>query len=93
MTREQIEVIVRSAGASSETNDAGLRLPEGTKMTFHLAHGGASLSVANVETVRFEADLLHARTSKQTFAFATSDVFAVAIEGAGGQPARRPAGF
>jgi anti-sigma-K factor RskA len=92
MTREQIETILKAAGAKSD-KEGGHALPEGSNVTFHVAHDGASLSLQKIESVRFEGELLHAKSSKQTVTIVASDVFAVAVEGAGGSPARRPAGF
>jgi hypothetical protein len=49
--------------------------------------------VSRVEGVKTDGELVYARTARrETYAFAKSDLFAVAVEGAVGQPARR-AGF
>jgi hypothetical protein len=94
MTREQIESILRNAGATGAKSDKdGQSLPEGANVTFHLAHDGVSLSFQKIEHVRFEGELVYAKSSKQSLALAMTDVFAVAVEGTSGQPARRPAGF
>lgn len=92
MTREQIEAILKTSQAKQD-KDGSYNVPEGGNVTVHVAHDGATLQVPKVESLRFDGDLLYARSSKQTTAIVTSDVFAVSIEGAGGQPARRPAGF
>lgn len=91
MTREQIEQVLKSSQAKSDKEN-GYALPDGSTITFHLAHEGASLSFGKLETVKFDGDLLFAKSAKQTFVLVTNDVFAVAVEGGGGQ-ARRPAGF
>lgn len=91
MTREQIETILKTAGAKSEKD--GQSFAEGTNVTFHVAHDGASLQFQKIENVRFEGDLVYAKSSKQSLALAITDVFAVAVEGSAGQAARRPAGF
>lgn len=91
MTREQIEAILKTVGATS--NAEGQSFPEGTNVTFHVAHAGASLSFQKIEHVRFDGDLVYAKSSKQSLALVFADVFAVAVEGASGQTARRPAGF
>jgi hypothetical protein len=91
MTREQIETILKNAGAKSEKDSQSF--PEGSNVTFHVAHDGASLSFQKIENVRFEGDLVYARSSKQSLALAITDVFAVAVEGSQGQASRRPAGF
>lgn len=92
MTREQIETILKSTQGKQE-KDGSYALPEGASVTFHVAHDGATLTVQKVEGVRFDGELLFAKSAKQTTALATSDVFAVALEGGGGAPVRRPAGF
>lgn len=91
MTRDQIESILKSSQAKLD-KDSGWSLPEGSNLTFHVAHDGASLAFAKLETVKFDGELLYAKNPKQTVAIAVSDVFAIAVEGASGQ-ARRPAGF
>ena len=91
MTRDQIEAILKTSGATSDKE--GQSFPEGSNVTFHVAHDGASLSFQKVENVRFDGDLVYARSAKQSLAVPFSSVFAVAVEGATGQTARRPAGF
>ncbi len=93
MTREQIESILKSAGAKSGKPDEGLSFPEGSNVTFHVAHDGASFSFQKIENVRFDGELVYAKNGKQSAAFAFTDVFVVGVEGAGGQAVRRPAGF
>lgn len=90
MTREQIQVILKSGHATMDKD--GHTLPEGSSVTFHVAHSGGSLSFAKLETVRFDGELIFAKSAKQTVAIVMSDVFAVALEG-GTEKARRPAGF
>ncbi len=91
MTREQIEAILKSSQAKLDKEN-GWVLPDGSNVTFHVAHDGASLSFQKLETVKFDGELLYAKSTKQTVAIVVSDVFAVAVEGASGQ-ARRHAGF
>jgi hypothetical protein len=91
MTREQIEAILKNGQAKLD-KESGYALPDGSSVTFHVAHDGASLSFAKLESVKFDGDLVYAKNGKQTVAMVVSDVFAVALEGAGGS-ARRPAGF
>ncbi|MCA9589442.1 MAG: hypothetical protein KC657_29240 [Myxococcales bacterium] len=92
MTREQIETILKAAQAKQDKEGA-YALADGANMTVHVAHSGASLSIARVESMRFDGDLVYLRTAKQTATACTDDIFCVAYEGAGGAPARRPAGF
>lgn len=91
MTRDQIEAILKNAGAKLD-KESGFALPEGANVTFHVAHDGASLAFAKLETVKIDGDLLYAKTTKQTIAIVLSDVFAVSVEGSGNAP-RRAAGF
>lgn len=91
MTRDQIESILKTAGAKSDKE--GHSFSEGSNLTFHVSHDGASLSVQKIENVRFDGDLVFAKSSKQSVALAIADVFAVAVEGGGNAPSRRPAGF
>ena len=91
MTRDQIEAILKTAGAKSDKEGHGL--PDGSNLTLHVAHDGASLSFQKIETVRFDGDLVFAKSQKQSIALAINDVFAVAVEGAGASGSRRPAGF
>lgn len=92
MTREQIEAILKNAQAKND-KEGNFGLPDGSNVTFHVAHDGANLSFQKIENVRFDGDLLFAKNTKQTVAIVTSDVYAVAVEGGAGVPARRPAGF
>lgn len=91
MTREQIEAILKTAGAKSDKE--GHSFAEGSNVTFHVAHDGASLSFQKIENVRFDGELVYVKSSKQSLALPFTDVFAVAVEGGGNQPPRRPAGF
>ncbi len=92
MTREQIESILKASQAKLIDKDTGYGLPEGSNVTLHVAHDGASLSFQKLESVKFDGDLVFAKSAKQTVAIVIADVFAVAVEGVGNQQ-RRPAGF
>lgn len=91
MTREQIEAILKTGQAKLD-KETGYGFPDGSNVTFHVAHDGASLAFQKLESVKFEGELLFAKSAKQTVAIVVSDVFAVALEGTGGGQ-RRPAGF
>ena len=94
MTGEHLEAILKVAGGKAE-KDGWHALPEGSTMTLHVAHDGASMTVTRVEGVRVDGELVLARNARrETFAFARADVFAVALDGEtpGGKVARR-AGF
>jgi hypothetical protein len=92
MAIELVESILKGAQAKAE-KDGYHVLPEGATITLYVAKNGASLTVSRVEALKPDGDFIYARTSKrETFVVSRSDVFAVACEGALGQPARR-AGF
>jgi hypothetical protein len=91
MTRNEIEAILKTSGAKQD-KEGGFSLPEGSNLTIHVAHDGASLSFQKLEFVRFDGELLYAKNAKTNVAIVVSDVFAIAVEGTVGQ-ARRPAGF
>ena len=92
MTGEHLEAILKQAQTKSE-KEGFTPLPEGGTLTFYLAHDGASLSISRIDGVKLEGELVYARTAKrETFCIARGDIFAVAVEGGVGQPARR-AGF
>jgi hypothetical protein len=92
MTGDHLDAILKNAQVKSE-KDGFSALPDGATLTFYVAHDGAMLTVSRVDGVRTEGELVYARTAKrETFALARGDIFAVASEGALGQPPRR-AGF
>jgi len=94
MTREELDLILKTLQLKAE-KDGTLNLPDDSSATVYVAHDGASMSVSKVASIKAEGDLLFLRTQKkEVYAVARSDIFAIAVEGAaGGQPARRPAGF
>lgn len=92
MTREQIEHILKTAQAKQD-KEGGYQLPEGSNVTLHVSHDGASLAFQKIDNVRFDGELIYAKGDKKIVAFVASDLFAASIEGVGGGPARRPAGF
>jgi hypothetical protein len=94
MTGEHLEAILKVAGAKSE-KDGWQSLPEGSAMTLHVAHDGASMTVSRIDAVRQDGELVYARNPRrELFVIVRSDIFAVALEGESnaGKVARR-AGF
>jgi hypothetical protein len=92
MTGEHLEAILKSAQAKAE-KDGFITMPDGSGLTLYVAHDGVPLTVSRVEALKLDGELVYARTAKrETYALGRSDLFAVAIEGAVGQPVRR-AGF
>ena len=93
MTGEHLEAILKSAQAKMDKADGFAVVPEGATLTLYAAHDGVPLTVPRVEGVKVDGDLVYARTARrETFALSRNDLFAAALEGAVGQPARR-AGF
>jgi hypothetical protein len=94
MTGEQLDSILKLAGAKSE-KDGWLNFPDGTMVTLHVAHDGASMSVPRVDALRQEGELVYARNpKKELFVIVRGDIFVVALEAesATGRVVRR-AGF
>ena len=90
MTRDQIQAILKSSGAKEEKGD--FVLPEGSSLTLHVAHDGASLTFQKIEALKFEGDLIYGRNVKATVAVVVTDIFGIMLEG-GTEKSRRPAGF
>jgi hypothetical protein len=94
MTGDHLDAILKVAGAKSE-KDGWITLPEGSAMSLHVAHDGASMTVSRIEAIKHDGELVYARNPKrELFVVVRSDVFAVALEGeaASGKVVRR-AGF
>jgi hypothetical protein len=92
MTGDHLEAILKNAQAKSEKDGYSV-LPDGATMTLYAGHDGVPLTVPRVDGVKLEGEIVYARTARrETFALSRVDLFAVALEGAVGQPARR-AGF
>jgi len=94
MTGDHLEAVLKLAGVKSD-KDGWSALPEGTTLTLHVAHDGASMSISRVEAIRQDGDLLYARNPKrELYAVVRTDIFAVAVDGeaTAGKVTRR-AGF
>ncbi len=90
MTQDHLDAILKTFQLKAD-KEGYFVLPEGTTMTIHAAHGGASLTLSRIEAVRADNGLVYARTPKrELFAVARDDVFAVSVDSQPGQPARRP---
>jgi hypothetical protein len=90
MTQEQLEAILKQLTAKAD-KDGFWTMPEGSLLTVHVAHDGASLSVPRVEAIRFDGATVFARTPRREMhCFARDDVFALASDGGGVEKARRP---
>ena len=92
MTGDHLEAILKNANAKSE-KDGYSTLAEGGALTLYVAHNGASLSIARVDRIKVDGEMVFARTvKKEVYTVLLADVYAVSVEGTVGQPARR-AGF
>jgi hypothetical protein len=92
MIGEHLESILKNAQAKTEKDGFSV-LPDGATLTLYAGHDGVPLNVPRVDAIKVDGDLVYARTARrETFALHRGDLFAVALEGAVGQPARR-AGF
>jgi hypothetical protein len=92
MTSDHLEAVLKSVQAKAE-KDGYHVLPEGAALTLYVAHDGVPLTVSRVEGLKLDGELVYARTARrETYALVKGDLFAIAVEGAVGQPARR-AGF
>ncbi len=94
MTGEYLQTILKIAQAKVD-KDGFFQLPEGATLTLYLAHDGVPLTVNRVEALRQEAGVVQARVGtgkRETFVLHMADLFAAALEGGPGAPAKR-AGF
>jgi hypothetical protein len=94
MTGDHLETILKMAGAKAD-KDGWASLPDGSALTLHLAHDGASMTISRVEGLKHEGELVYARNPKrELFIVVRSDIFAVALESeaSAGKVVRR-AGF
>jgi hypothetical protein len=93
MVGDSLSAILEKAQAK-EDKEGLFVLPEGTTATLYVSHGGVGLTVSKVDAIRkLEKGIVHARTTKrETYVIEIGDLFAVALEGTQGAPARR-AGF
>jgi hypothetical protein len=93
MTDEMLRGVLDAAQATTD-KDGWETLPEGRALTLYAAHGGVSLTVAKVESVRVASGVLRARTTKgEVFFLSLAEVFATAIDGGATTAAGRKAGF
>jgi hypothetical protein len=90
MTQVELEAILKELSAKVE-KDGFWTMPEGTHLTLHVAHGGASLAISRIEALRVEGSLVYTRTPRREMhACSREDVYAIGSDGGGAQQARRP---
>jgi hypothetical protein len=94
MTGDHLDAVLKTAGARGDKEGWHL-LPDGSAMTLHVAHDGASMTVSRIDAIRQDGELVYIRNPKrELFVVVRSDIFAIALEGEAtqGKVARR-AGF
>lgn len=90
MTQDQLEAALKQLSAKLD-KEGWWATPEGSLLTVHVAHDGASLSVSRVEALRVDGVIVTARTPRREMhAFVRDDVFALASDGGGAEKTRRP---
>jgi len=90
MTQEQLEAVLKQLSAKLD-KEGWWAVTEGSHLTIHLAHDGASLAVPRIEAVRVDGALVCARTPRREMhCFVRDDVFAIASDGGGAEKGRRP---
>ena len=92
MKQEQLEAFLTSVSAvpatapsdvpSDVTSDNGwFDVPPEQHVTLCVAHNGVGLTVSKVEAIKFDREVVLARTRKgETYQLALDDVFAAAVE-------------
>ena len=92
MTETQLQSVLKTLKVTAE-KDGTSKLPEETQLTIYVSHAGGALTVARVDSVKIDGELVQARTTKkETYVVVLSDIFAVASETAN-TASRRTAGF
>ena len=93
MVGDSLTAILEKAQAKADKEGFHV-LPEGTTATLYVSHNGVGLTVSKVDAIKkLDGGMVQARTTKrETYVVEIGDLFAVALEGAQGAPARR-AGF
>jgi hypothetical protein len=80
MTEDHFSAIVAAAEAK-KNNQGWLVTEEGRHVTLYVSAQGTQLTVARVEALRVEGQLLKARTVRgELYILALEDVFAAAVE-------------
>lgn len=91
MDKATLSAILKTADATEK--DGASEVPEGRSITLYAAHGGVSLSVPKVCSLRIEGGVAIAKTVRgETYVVELGDLFAASIEGAAPAVTRK-AGF
>ena len=91
MGNSQLQTLLSATGVVPG-DDGWLSMPDSRALTLQLAHGGVSLTVARIRSVRERDAILEARTVQgELYLLMAEDVFAVVVEGP--KESARKAGF
>ncbi len=91
MDKATLQAILRTA-ETTET-EGGSEVPEGRSITLYASHGGVSLSVPKICSLRLDGGIVTAKTARgETYVVELADLFAASIEGAAPAVTRK-AGF
>lgn len=91
MKQDQFESFLASVPVQPE-EDGWFKAPAERHVTLHAAHEGVGLTVAKVEAVKLDGELVWARTRRgETYQLSLADLFALAVEAP--KNAERKAGF
>jgi len=92
MTQEHWSALL-SVAEAKKADQGFMALPDGRALTLYVASGGATLSIARVQTVKVEGALVHARTNKgEHYVVALEDIYCGSVDTPMGATAKR-AGF
>lgn len=90
MTEQHFLALLRVADAKRDGD--WFKLRDGRQLTLYVASNGASLTVARVDALMLDGNLVQAKTSRgELFVFAIVDIYAGSTEAA--QTGSRKAGF
>jgi hypothetical protein len=91
MTQDHLSALYAAAEAK-KGDDGWMILPDGRSLTLYVAADGATLTVARVQAVRLEGQLVHARTNKgEHYIVALEDAYAGSVDAPSG--VAKKAGF
>lgn len=91
MADSHLQTLLSSAGVLPD-EDGWLSMPDSRSLTLQLAHGGVSLTVSRIRSLRERETILEARTVQgELYLLLAGDIFAVVVEGP--KESARKAGF
>ncbi len=70
-----------SVAEAKKADDGWLGLPDGRALTLYVAAGNSTLSIARIQQLKVDANLVHARTNKgEHYLVALEDVYAGSVD-------------